>query len=408
MSLPRPDAELKLTRHEARTAIVICFAIGVLEGFDIQLLGVAAPRMAQELRIEPVAMTLIFLATNVGLLIGAIVGGWISDRWGRRRVLIASTMLFGLFTLGTASAVGLPSLLVVRFVAGMGLGSALPSMVATAADVSPKDRRAATTTMMFCGVPLGGASVAFLAQYLSQNWGWRTLFHAGGAAPLLLTVVIWIALPETRSVVASTASLPSPARVLFAEGRASKSVLLWLAAGPTLMALYLLLYWLPTLLTSRGADTKLAAQAAGIFNLAGIAGALTIGAMLDRWGMRAVLGGSYAAFGITVVVLSVVRDSGSIVGLSAVAGFLILGLTYCVYAVAGSCYPEVGRATGSGATLSIGRLGSILGPTIPGLLVIQGFGIGGSLRLLAPLAAVAGLAIVALDFVNAKRGRLAK
>lgn len=391
---------LQSTDARKSLTLVLCFAMGVLEGFDIQIVGVSAPQMARALGLDATALTAIFFASNFGLLVGAAIGGRFADRHGRRPVTIASAVTFGVFTLATAAADGLACLVAARWLAGLGLGAALPNMVAVAADVSRPERRGRTTAMMFCGIPLGGAAVALAAQGFAGGTGWRTLFVIGGILPLLLAAVQWRFLVETRSSPSISAGVAPTARILFGDGRAARTLLLWTAVAPTLMAIYLILYWLPTLLARKGLTGALPSQAAAAFNLAGVVGAVMIGLLVDRFGSRVTLAGGYAAFVSVAIGLSQVADPATALLLSAGAGFLALGLNYAVYGLAGSCYPAAGRATGTGAALSVGRLGSVIGPTLPGLLIFFGVGPAGVLWLLAPIAALAGVAIVALDVIG--------
>ena len=249
--------------------IALCLLVAVVEGFDIQAMGVAAPKLAPQFGLLPNELGWIFAISNIGLVIGASVGGWLADRVGRKPVFIGSVLTFGVFTLLTTLAPSFTALFIVRLCAGLGFGAALPNMMAVAAEISPPDKRAFTATVMFCGMPIGGGTSALLTQVLAPDFDWRVLFIVGGVFPLLLAPALYLLMPETLVRQTSVArERTSVIRALFGEGRASPTLLLWLAFFPTLLILYLILNWLPTLVVAKGMDRAVAPQASLFFNWA--------------------------------------------------------------------------------------------------------------------------------------------
>ena len=210
----------------ARLIIGLCFAVAMIEGYDLQAMGVAAPRLVPALHLTPGQTSLVLTASMLGLILGAVIGGRAADRIGRRPVLIAAVAAFGLFSLGTVLAHDDPTLLAARAATGLGLGGALPNLIAIAADIASDRRRAATGGPIFGGMALGGAAAALLALLTPKTMDWRLIFAVGGAAPLLLAPLLAAALPETRRP--STADPASPpqayGRILFGEGRAAATL----------------------------------------------------------------------------------------------------------------------------------------------------------------------------------------
>ena len=166
--------------------IGVCLLIATLEGYDVQAFGVAAPHMARELGLNPGQVGWAGSAANFGLVLGALAGGWAADRWGRKPVLLASVLAFGLFSLATAFAQGVEPLLAARFLTGLGFGGVMPNLIALAAEIAAPGRRAAMTSAMFCGMPAGGAAVSLLARLAGEHADWRLLFLVGGGLPLLI------------------------------------------------------------------------------------------------------------------------------------------------------------------------------------------------------------------------------
>ena len=375
-------------------------AVAMLEGFDIQAMGVAAPRLAPEFGLGPGEMKWIFAVSNIGMVLGAAIGGWLADRVGRKPVFMTSVAMFGVFTLCVVFTGEFGTLFATRALAGLGFGAALPNMMAFAAELSTPARRSSTAALIFCGFPIGGGSVALLTQVLPAGFDWRTLFIVGGVLPALLVPALYWLLPETLTPAVSRAPKAHTPTLsaLFGGGRAVPTLLLWLAFLPTLFVLYLILNWLPTLVVAKGFDRAVAPQASLAFNWASAAGALLVGWLVDRYGPRWPLMLSYGALIVALVALGASTDHAAIITLSGVAGFFLLGANYALYGVAPSYYPPAMRGTGSGASVAVGRVGSILGPLAAGFLLQGGSSATNVVQYMAPVAAVAGIAVFLLSF----------
>jgi AAHS family 3-hydroxyphenylpropionic acid transporter len=380
--------------------IALCFLVAVVEGFDIQAIGVAAPQLAPQFGLSPEQMGWIFAISNIGLVIGASLGGWFADRAGRKPVFIAAVLIFGVFTLLTTLTSTFALLFAVRFCAGLGFGAALPNMMAVAAEISAPEKRATTAAAIFCGMPLGGGTSALLTQVLPPDFDWRVLFVVGGIFPLLLAPVLHFFMTETLQRGQATKSQTNVWVALFGEGRAPATLLLWLAFLPTLLILYLILNWLPTLVVAKGMSRAVAPQASLLFNFGSVAGALLFGWLVDRFDARWPL--TIAYLGLIGALFALSQSSGMalIVLLSGAAGFFLLGANYALYGVAPAYYPAAIRGTGSGASVAMGRVGSIIGPLLAGALLGSGTSASGVVVYLIPVAATAGIAVFSLSFLR--------
>jgi AAHS family 3-hydroxyphenylpropionic acid transporter len=377
----------------------LCFLVAVLEGFDIQAMGVAAPRLAPQFGLDASQMGWVFSISNLGLVIGASFGGWLADRSGRKPVLLGAVAMFGCFTLATALASDYPTLLAMRFCAGLGFGAALPNMMAIAAEISRPEKAASTAAAMFCGMPVGGGLAALTTQILPAGFDWRTLFYLGGLLPLLLIPALLRWMPETlvRTATIRTRGA-SVFQTLFGGGRATPTLLLWLAFLPTLLILYLFLNWLPTLVIAKGLERSVAPQASMAFNFGSVAGALLFGWLVDRFHFRWPLTLAYLSLIVTLIMLSASAGHAMITGLSAAVGFFLLGANYALYGVAPAYYPLAIRGTGSGASIAVGRIGSIVGPLLAGVLIGGGTSAAGVVQYMVPVAAASAIAVFALSF----------
>ncbi|MBL8552438.1 MAG: MFS transporter [Hyphomonadaceae bacterium] len=387
----------------AALTIALCFAVAVLEGYDIQALGVTAPKIAPELGLHPEQMGFVFSISNIGIVAGAAVGGWLMDRFGRKPIFIASVITFGVFTFATIFVTSFETLFAARLLTGVGFGAALPGLMAISAEISSPDKRASTATMMFCGMPLGGGLAALLTSNLPADFDWRLVFMVGGLLPLVVALLITFLMKETHTRAERADSAKTGVfTALFGQGRAAPTLLIWIALLPTYIVLYIILNWLPTLVVDKGFDRSVAPQASMAFNFASVIGALVIGQLADRFGFRWPLSLALVALIGVLWGLGHATDFTMVLVFSALVGVTLMGAQYAFLGVAASYYPEIVRGTGSGAAAGMGRVGSIIGPMAAGMLLGAGASAATVLTALVPAAAVAALAVGGLGFF--KRG----
>jgi AAHS family 3-hydroxyphenylpropionic acid transporter len=271
-------------------------------------------------------------------------------------------------------------------------------MMAVATEVSAAEKRTQTATAMFCGMPLGGGVSALLTQAF-VGLDWRLLFYVGGAVPILLTVLLHQWMPETLQREArGQRGRESAWQTLFSGGRAPATLLLWIVFLPTLLILYLILNWLPTLVAAKGVGRAAAPLASLSFNFASVAGALLMGLLVDRFKLRWPLTVAYAGLAVALVALSRSDTLAQMLVLSGAAGFCVLGANFALYGLAPTYYSPETRGTGSGASIAVGRVGSIAGPLLAGLLLGGGISASGVVAYLVPMAVVAGAGVFALSF----------
>ncbi|WP_437321750.1 MFS transporter [Sorangium sp. So ce385] len=391
--------------HAPRGAVTLslCFLIALLEGFDIQAIGVAAPLLIPALGLTPGQAGVVFGAGMAGLVCGALAGGWMADRMGRKPLLMTAVGVFGLFTLATLVAGGPLSLGLFRFFAGVGMGAAMPSLVAVALEIAPPDRRTRTTTLMFSGMPVGGALAALFAAGLMGRFGWHSIFLAGGVLPLLLLPVMAWLMPDSRAAAAGGAQRPGSAQALFGDGRLLVTLLAWFTFGMTLLVLYLLLNWLPSLVAAKGLGGSGGAGAAFGFNVGSVVGCWAIGVLVDRLGPRLPIIAAYPALGLSLFGLAMADTLLPVIALAGLAGFFLLGAQYSLYGVIPLYYPAPARGLATGASIAAGRLGSIGGPLVAGHLLGQGWGPAGVAMAMVPVVLSAGMAVALMTI----RGRYA-
>jgi AAHS family 3-hydroxyphenylpropionic acid transporter len=401
------SADQGTSTHALRT-LLLCAAAALVEGFDTQSMGVAAPRVVSEFGLSPAWAGFVFSSATFGLFLGAALGGRLADYFGRKRTLIASLLLFGLFSLLTAMASGAESLSAARLFTGFGLGGAMPNFISLSSEATRSRRRVSAVTIVMAGMPFGGALSAILSLSAQLGWSWRWIFVVGGASPLILAVIMMYFLPEhRRSAGAAPAGDAAQAQiqvesvrtVLFGPGRAATTAMLWVAFFFTQLVLLLMLNWLPSLVIGLGFSRTQASAASVWFGLSGSAGAVLLGHLhagaSRRWWVVATYAGMAAAL---AAVASVGTAFWMVATACAIAGVFIIGAQLILFALAPLYYRAAIRGTGVGAAVAVGRLGSVVGPLFAGGLLASGGGSAAVLMAIVPFVVLGGSAAFALTW----------
>jgi MFS transporter, AAHS family, 3-hydroxyphenylpropionic acid transporter len=391
-------------------ALAVCVLAALCEGFDLQAAGVAAGGIVSEFKATPSQMGTFFSASTLGLFFGALVVGRLSDTLGRQRLLIASVGLYGVFSILTARAWSIESLTAARLLTGFGLGGAFPTLIATVNERSPSHRRRANVALVYGGMPLGGALVSLMIM-LSASVHWRAIFIVGGIGPLILAAVMPRALRESPRPSPAVGDTPEGLgdgpgaaalkagdfRAIFAHGRAVATLVLWVSCFVSLLTIYLLLSWLPTLLVADGFTRTQAAGAQIGFNIGGTLAALLLGELLEWRSRNLSVVVTLVASPLLLFLISEAPSNFAVVVMITFAlGGAILAAQGYFYAVAANLYPTPIRGVGAGATVAAGRVGSIVGPALGGLLQSAGQGSTRILSDILPLVILGSITGMAL------------
>jgi AAHS family 4-hydroxybenzoate transporter-like MFS transporter len=290
----------------------LCALIVFLDGFDTQAIGYVAPAIIKEFGVSRAALSPVFSASLIGLMLGALIGGPVSDRFGRRPVLLGGMVFFGIMSLLTVMAGSIESLLVLRLLTGLGLGCVMPNAIALTSEYAPARVRSTAVMVMFCGFSLGAALGGLAAAVLIKDFGWQSVFVAGGVLPLVAAGAVWLWLPESvrflvlnggdKQRIAAIMQKIDPAfagkgvlfqadehketkfpvKQLFADKRALLTGLLWVVFFMSLMDLYFLSNWLPTVINDAGIPVGSAALITAMLQVGGTVGTLVLGRVFDK------------------------------------------------------------------------------------------------------------------------------
>jgi MFS transporter, AAHS family, 4-hydroxybenzoate transporter len=376
--------------------LLLCMFV---DGFEAQAPSFVAPALLADLHLRRDAMGLVFGAGNLGLMLGAVLLGILGDRTGRKRAIVVGCLVLAAFSFATMYATDIGTLRLLRIGSGLGVGGVLPSVIALGTEYSPQRVQAAAVWVLLIGYQTGAASGALVSTFLVKDFGWQAMFFIGGVLPLVTALLVLLALPESVRFLALNPGQRGLARILsrmnpgfavtqntrfvlheetrpgvklvhlFSEGRAGYTLLLWAVFISNLFALQFLVTWLPTVLESPSISRNTAALASVLVQAGGVAGGLVLSRFLDKGGLRPMAIG----FALGVPMVALIGSAGGSTAILMLATFgagcAVLGGQTNLNAIAGRFYPTFIRSNGVGWANGVGRIGSILGPVIGGVLI---------------------------------------
>lgn len=380
--------------------IFLCFWVAFFEGFDLQAPGIAAKGIALTFGLDQVQMGYVFSLGVFGMLFGAFFGGRIADYIGQKKVLMLSIAIFGVFMSITALAPTVEVLYAARFITGLGLGAAMPTMISVVGDEANEKNRGKLNSLMYCGLPVGAIFVTSLAILLPEI-KWQTLFLIGGLTPLLLIPFMAIILKDKPKAVTlnhtATETVPNMAQVLFKDQQYKKTLPLWTGFFFTLMINYILISWLPNLLMEQGLEKQQAFMVMLVFQVGAVIGTLGLGYLLDRlklWQLAAII---YSCLFIALSLLFTTTYIPMLIIAGVMGGIFSTGGQSILYGISPIFYSGTGKVTGVGSAISLGRLGAMTGPLLTGKILALGVGTTGILVASLPAVIISAIAVATLS-----------
>lgn len=408
--------------------LALCAVVALFDGFDLQIIGLAAPSIAASLHLSAGGLGAVFSAAVAGLAVGSLVLSPWADRFGRKAVLVVAVVVFAVFTLATPTAHTLTLLLVYRFLTGLGLGTAVVCAVSLASELVAARRRGLIAGVLFAGFPLGGVLAGLLGSALLAATGWRGLFIVGGAGPLVTVGFLIAVLPESPTFLVHQrapqarikramarivpdlaigpdqliADVPvdragAPVGQLFTDRRRRSTVLLWTASFVAFGVLVINSSWSPALLAPMGLPVARTALALAGFNAASVVATAAGGWLLTRYGPRRVLPAAFLVAALGIAGVGWIAPAAP--GVTAMEMLVGLGLGCAssgVIALAATTYSTPIRSTGVGWAVGLGRIGSFVGPLVVGALTAALWGIPAVFGVLGAACLAAAAATVAL------------
>lgn len=379
--------------------VALCWMAVALDGFDLVVLGAVIPTLSKTgaLGFTDASLTTASTIGLVGVGIGAVAIGPLTDRFGRRTSLIASIAAFSVLTVAVAFAQDVTQFTVLRFLAGLGLGACLPTALAYMSEHARTGRGGSAVTRMMTGYHVGAVLTALLGLWVIDAFGWEAMFVVGGVAGLLTLPVMWAKLPESEAYLraAGTTQAAAPRSADVVRGRYLRvSLGLWVASFMGLLLVYGLNTWLPKIMGEAGYSIKAGTGLLLVLNVGAVIGLLVAGVISDSRGNKPTV---LAWFGLAAAFLAVlsIRLESSLLVYAAVmlTGIFVFSAQVLVYAFVGHLYPPEIRGTALGMSAGIGRVGAIVGPSLGGALVTAGIAYPWGFYAFAVAAVLAVLAL---------------
>jgi len=434
MSPIRSHAETRLETQKIGPlqfrVLFLCMLAQIFDGFDISSISMAVPALIRSWGLPGPAFANTFVLSSVGIMIGALASGPIGDRIGRKPVLIASLVVLAVSSLACTHVRGVSDLVMLRLITGIGIGMLLPATVALSSDYLPERLRAGGIMIVFTGAPLGGFAGGMLVSQLLPSYGWTSIFWIGGILPLVLIPAALFWLPESPRFLLAGGRLNesgqrlmrqlgidlntprdhldvakgNPLTGLFRDGLAATTILIWIMFFCNLLSMYLIGYWMPTVLSLSGLTPADAVFASALRDAGPLVSVFAIAPLATKFGAPNVLRVSLF-LGIIFIAL---------VGLAALPYLALLAVIFLVgcctvgsqtglNGMTGALYPARIRNTGMAWALGVGRLGAIFGPWLGGVLLSRGLPPRQIFLVACVTAAIATLAVAVLGIINRRR-----
>lgn len=394
------SAETELSQARMLLAVALCWLLVIFDGYDLIVYGTVQSALMSQTGwgLDRASAGTLGSLAFLGMLLGALFAGRLSDHWERRNTILACTALFSVFTVLCSFVPDPVWFGAFRLIAGLGLGGLMPSVTALAAELVPPRHRALTATVLMSGVPIGGSVAALLGMVLIPGFGWSSMFLMAAVALVVVLPVAWAVLPETlgaRSAGSSVSAADGGFRQLLRPPYASASVLFALATLAALFTWYGLGIWLPNLMQTMGHDLGSALTFALALNLGAVAGSLISATAGDRCGPAWIGAITSALAALALLMLLFNPPTAVVYGLFILAGIGTHGTQCLILAAIANRYPGPLRGTALGWALGVGRIGAAA-PQVGGWMLAAGLGVNANFLVFAIAAALAALGLSAI------------
>jgi len=405
------DATVDPRARYAGWVAPLCWLAVALEGFDLVVLGVVLPALLKEpgWGLTPNTASLVSVVGLVGVMVGALFVGTISDYIGRRQTMLWTVVSFSVLTLLCAFAPNPWLFGLLRFLAGLGLGGVLPTALALINEYAARGRGGPAATNMMTGYHVGAVLTALLGIIIIEPLGWHWMFIVGALPALVLVPLMWRYLPESaaflrvragvadRTTTRSAPASRNPIATLFHHGLARSTVAFWITSFMGLLLVYGLNTWLPQIMRSAGYELGAALALLLVLNAGGVIGLLVAGRVSDRIGNRRSTIVWFALAALFLALLSIKLPGIGIYVSVFLAGVFVFSSQVLVYAYVGHVYPASARGTAMGTASGVGRAGAISGPLIGGWLLTVGLAYPWGFYIFAIVAAIGAVCIALVN-----------
>ena len=410
----------------------------MLDGYDLSAMGLAVPAIAEAWAIEPSSFRWALSASLMGVGVGSLLAGLCGDRWGRRATLTGMFGFGAMACLGTVFATNVNELVFWRFLVGIGMGGAIPNIIALVSELMPAKRRPLMIVLVYSGAAVGGGLGSLLASVIVPLYGWQSVFMVGGILPLVVALFVFKALPESPafliangrrdpqasatilrlrpdfpkdqterlSFIDSGLGLRPGVGALFGKNLGIATLLFWTLFICTQAMVFFIQSWYPTLLTRNGYDIETALQIFSLWDFGALTGGIVVAGLASHFKLEKLLSFAYLLAAVCLGMLSLDIQNTTVTQILTFAtGFSVVGASFCMGALAAGFYPSEIRATGVGWGLGVGRVGSISSPLICGAVLAAGWTNSEIFTTAMLPALIASISVFALSLLIQKRSK---
>ena len=370
--------------------VLVCFVCNMLDGMDVLIISYTAPAIAKAWNISPANLGIVFSSGLIGMTAGAIFLAPLADRFGRKPMMMFAAIVMGICIYATAYTRDISTLMLCRFISGLGIGIMMVSTAAITSEYTPSKTRDFWVSLVVTGYPVG-AVLTGLYSITAIQAGWQKLFETAGIVTILVLPVIYFLLHESPDFKLNAKPSSAKLQTLFAGDMKWGTIQLWTALFLSFSTLYFLMNWIPKLATIAGLSMQSSIYAGTIFNTGAIVGIPVQGYLSSRIGLKKTIGGILLITAVMLAVFQFFIHSQYVLVILFFLGFGVQGSFVGLYAVAARMYPTAFRSTGVGWAIGMGRLGGIIGPIIGGYLVTLGLGMAESFMAFAVPSVLAGI-----------------
>ena len=345
----------------------------LFDAMDVGLLSFVLAALTTDWHLSATTIAWIGSVNSIGMALGAVLFGILADKWGRRFNLSFTLLLFSIASGLTALSYGLTSLLILRFLVGMGLGGELPVAATLVAESVAAHERGRVVVLLESFWAVGWILAALIGYFVITAYGWR-LAMVLSALPALYAVYLRFNLPDSPRHLTQTvkASFVDNFRTLWTASYSKATLMLWVLWFCVVFSYYGMFLWLPSVVLSKGFDLVKSFEYVFIMTLAQLPGYFSAAWLIEKKGRKFVLISYLTGTAIAAYFFGIAVTAWQLIIAGMLLSFFNLGAWGALYAYTPEQYPSSVRATGSGIAAGVGRIGGILGPLIVGYMVAFG------------------------------------
>lgn len=395
---------METERIKDRSGLKLLMVIGtawLFDAADVALLSFIMPLLKKEMTLTDGQIGLVSSITTVGMMIGAVLFGYLADKFGKKNIIIITLLLFSVSNLFLALTTDVNQFLLVRFITGIGLGGELPVATTIIADSFLGHQRSKMLILVDSFWAIGWIFASLLAFLFMPVYGWRpTVIITSVMA--LYTLVIRRHLPEQTNVKNEKLQLSVTLKKIWSPEFRRATLCLSILWFIIMFTYYGMFLWLPSVLIKRGFSVVHSFGYTLLMSFAQLPGYFLAAYLMSKLSRKKVLGIYLIGTIIGAFLFGTAQTVWLVVLSSCILSFFTLGAWGIMIALTPTQYPIEIRGVGIGFTQSIGRIGATIGPYLIGFSLGIGINVATVFSYFV-IALIIGILVLAFGMVDIDR-----